>query len=182
MARSLTHALPALAHLALLACLSGCAAEPAADKSVAQTPTSVAPPSDFALGVTVYPVQTGGSTAGLALPAYARPARYILEPGGALRVATGTGLTASTVPPITRTLAPEEAAALYTAMRDANLLVAGHGGTIGFPTAYVPPPHRSTTLISYSADGRRASLALPASDPSVRPLVEKLAALGWVGK
>lgn len=155
---------------------AGVAGETAAVASV-----QVDVPSDFSLGVTVF----GGTGTAARVQAQAvaarRPARYVLEPGRVLRAASGPDLNARTVPPIVRSLSPEQVADVYAIARSAGLLVPRHGATVPTPANYSPPAGRTggTTLISYTSGGRQASLALPAGDAAVRPLVERLAALAW---
>lgn len=171
------------------ALLGGCAGSDRATSATADLTPSAASasaatahaPSDFALGITVF----GGTGAAARVQAQTnaakRPARYMLEPGRTLRAAAGPDLTPRFVPPVVRTLNEEQVAELYAIARNSGLLVPGHGATVATPVDYAPPAGRTggTVLISYTSNGRQASLALPAAEAAAKPLVERLASLAW---
>ncbi len=171
------------------ALLGGCAGSDnatsaTADAAPGTASASAAParvPSDFALGITVFGGTGTAARVQAQTNAAKRPARYMLEPGRTLRAAAGPDLSPRFVPPVVRSLNEEQVAELYAIARNSGLLVPGHGATVATPVDYTPPAARTggTVLISYSSNGRQASLALPAGDAAAKPLVDRLASLAW---
>ncbi len=167
--------------LALGACAAAPDARPAAPATLAaREPNALAAtpadaPSDFTLGLTVYPGTPRGTP---------QPARYVLEPGRTLRAAPAANTPAPhrSTPPIVRTLTATQTQEIYKAARAGGLFLREHGARVPTPADYAPPPQRrtGTVLISYRVDGRHGSLALPAADPAARAVVEQVAALAWM--
>ncbi len=83
---------------AITAVLVGCAPRPSGTLT-----GSPRPPADLTIAVTV--IADEGSTPG--------PARFVIEPGGQLRAATGGGATPDTLPPRTRRLSDAQVTQLY---------------------------------------------------------------------
>lgn len=128
---------------------------------------------------------------------WARPARYIVEPDGTLRAAltpagSGAGspdgtpaalvpqeLPQATVPPIVRVLSRQQLDDVYQAVRGAGFLIMPHGAAVSSAQTYAGRD-RVIVLLSTSAQGRRQSIALSASDPGARAVTERLAALAWM--
>lgn len=153
-----------------LGVLLGCAAAPATDRAE--------PPRDFALAVTVY--APADRTATATRPAATRPARYLLEPDGLLRVALGPGAGDATYPDATRTLTSTQVAALWNDVRGGPWLSPDAPGRIGSTQTFVPPPGQTVYLITVTGDGQRRSFTADPRDRGASAIVNRLAALSWL--
>ncbi|MEM9661348.1 MAG: hypothetical protein AAF937_03460 [Planctomycetota bacterium] len=89
---------PATILLACVALVIGCGSRPTADARF-----SPRPPEDLTIAVTV--VAPEGSSP--------EPARFVIEPGGQLRAASGAGSRPETLPPMTRLLTDAQVTQLY---------------------------------------------------------------------
>lgn len=119
------------------------------------------------------------------LPRSLRPARYIVEADGVLRVSIGAGASTTTFPSQTRQLTPRQLDALWRQLRATNLLAQGNAARIEGPEEAKRAPDRTTALIYASFDGRRVQLRLlldRGSDDAVAAerLVDRLAELAWI--
>lgn len=148
-------------------------------------PVTVIPqdrPADFTMGVTILapdrPAPKGE------LPRSLRPARYIVEPDGALRVGLGAGASAKTYPARTRQLSPRQMDQVWRAVRESGLLDPGNPGRINWPEEGVRAPDRTAALFYIAFGGGRATVRVlldrsPGSLQAER-VVDALAELGWV--
>lgn len=141
-------------------------------------------PADFALHVVVIPRQEA-ETAGAA-PRWARPAAFLVEPGGRLRALFGEGALDGRVPPIARQLSPWEEDDLYATALAAGVLEAEPPAPLTRIPAvevYAPIPGQpATVLFDVAAQGRARALAATLDDPAAGPqraLVEALNELTW---
>lgn len=159
--------MPRLALLMLCLLLPACGATRHTDAST---------PGDFALGVTVL-----GSLEGAKLPRAQRPAQYLLEADGVLRVAVGAGVDHTTYPPRVRRLSARQTDRLWSLVQAANLQGAEHPGRIDDPAAFRPTPRDGWAVIDLSASGERQTLAVRVEDdPAAALVVDELAGLAWL--
>jgi hypothetical protein len=138
---------------ALLA-LAACSSTPRAPEPAA--PISGSRPADFTLAMTVYSPTRAAATG--TLPRALRPARYILEPGGTLRAASGT--TAPAYPPAARQLEPHQVDQLWRLLRDSPLLDPANPAQVQDPELIELSPSRTTATIYIAFGGQRRSLRL----------------------
>ena len=132
-------------------------------------------PTDFALGITVLADRDAPRQ-----PRHRRPAQYLLEPDGTLRVAVGAGVEPSTYPPRVRRLSRPQVERLWTLV-DAAAYNADHPAVLSDPLAFRPTPRDGWALIDVTADGQRHHLGLQIDqDPSAQRLIDELAALSWI--
>jgi hypothetical protein len=94
------------------------------------------------------------------LPRALRPARYIIEPDGALRAASGVAAKASTFPPLARTLTPRQMDQLWRLVRDTALLDPTNPARVDDPQTLELSPDRTTATIYIAFGDHRASLRL----------------------
>lgn len=159
--------MPRLALLLLLLLLPACGA--------ARHPT-VGVPGDLALGVTVL-----GSREAVGLPRAQRPAQYILETDGSLRVAVGAGVEPSTYPARVRRLTPRQVAHLWALVTAGQFNSPDHPGHLDDISAFRPNPRDGWALIDITANAKRQIVALrPADDPAGARVVDELAGLAWI--
>lgn len=146
-----------LAAACLLACTTvACSkARPADDGAPA--------PDDFALSITVDEAGPGGA------------AWYVVDPDGALRVATGARLDRSPVPPLVRQLSAAHVDRLWSVTRTSGLEAAVRSS----PAVDEGRPRRGVTVF-LAADHARRAAALPADDPRVVLAVTELRRLAWM--
>lgn len=171
-----------LALLLLLATLAACAG-PGRFEEQPDLPAQRAP-GDFAIAITVYSPVT--SAAGLdALPVRLRPARYVLEPDGALRARVRPRLTEDDYPPRIRTLSGEQVDRVWRLASAGPFANPDEPSRIGGPVEVTPAADRTDAVI-YIADAHsrrfyRVNL-LGASEPAraAAELIERLAQLAWV--
>lgn len=139
-------------------------------------------PADFTLAVTVLaPEREPAETP----PRSQRPARYIVEPSGALRAATGEGATPRVYPGITRQLTEPQWQRLWRLTADTGLLEPGSLARIDNTEIFFPSRDRATALIYIRQQGEEAHFAvrLPVGDASsaaVARLIDEVAALAWI--
>lgn len=130
--------------VALAGCRAGNAAAPIAAPALA--------PPDFSLSVTLMGTSGTGQY---------QPAWYLLDPGGTLRVATGTRTAASPVPPIVRVLPSQEVQAIYASAHESGVLTP-RDGYVRVSDLFVPVESAEPiAIVSTSVSGRRISYILP---------------------
>lgn len=159
---------PRLAALGLfaLATLAGCATDHRAGRALPEEP-----PEDFGLAVTVFPADAGLT-----------PARYIAQPDGSLRAATGPGAGVGTFPPVVRLLDHDQRRRLWWLTLDTR----AHDPT--GPWAVASPDtldvqSQGAVLVTTAYWGARTSAAIPqqgSESIQARALVEELERLAWV--
>ena len=146
--------------------LAGCSAHPRAGRALPEHP-----PADFGLAVTVLPADDDAARA-----------RYIVEPDGTLRAATGAGATVQTFPAAVRLLDQAQRRRLWWLTLDTR----AHDPTS--PWALVAPDTfdplgQSVTIVTTSFWGARTSAAIPPGEeasPAAQALAEELARLAWI--
>jgi hypothetical protein len=140
-------------------------------------------PEDFTLSVTVMGPAT---REGIDERARAeRPARYIVEPDGALRAAIGPGATPRVYPGQTRRLTGEEMQRVWRLVVNTGLLEPGTLTRIESTETFFPRRERTTALIYVRERGDETHYAvrLPVGDvesPGVVQLIDEVAGLAWV--
>jgi hypothetical protein len=140
-------------------------------------------PADFTFAMTVYS-PASARVAGT-LPRALRPARYVLEPDGALRAAAAAAARATTFPPRARTLTPRQMDQIWRLVRDTALLDPSNPARVEDPeTVELSPDHTTATIYVAFAD-RRTSLRLlldrGTSDAlSAERIADHLAALAFL--
>jgi hypothetical protein len=162
--------------LLLAPLLAGC--EPSAKPDWATVEAMDHAPSDFTLELTVYAPPPVGDNA-RTLPT-SRPARYVMEADGVLRVAVGGGVNEKTFPDQTRQLTAAEVDRLWQDLRDSGLLDAEHPSRVSSAAGIGPPGHDTVYVLSYSAAGRRGTLVVRPSESGARRLVDRLTRLAWI--
>jgi hypothetical protein len=178
-----------------LASAPGCASR---ESRIAEAAKAPAAPADFALAITVVtPIKS--ATQPQTLPRSQRPARYILEPDGTLRIALGGGSTTTTYPPPTRLLSSARREDVWNLVKAAGLLEPEVPGRLRGSDSSVPlgtqtggepismldptatPPKTPTALIVLSANGVRDFYRIAFDEsPNLAALTDRLAAYGWV--
>lgn len=140
----------------LAGAVAGCSkARPLADGSPA--------PEDFALSITIDGAGPGGA------------AWYVVDPDGALRVATGTRLDRSPVPPLVRQLSASQVARLWSVAQASGLEAAVRAA----PAVDEARPRQGATVF-LAADHARRAAWLPADDPRVAAAVTELRRMAWM--
>ena len=136
-------------------------------------------PGDFGLAVTVLASRDEPDR-----PRSQRPAQYILEPDGTLRVAVGAGVDPGTFPPRTRRLDPRQVERLWLLVESAGL--AGDaaetpGSDDGPSPAAVPSPPDGWAYVDVAASGQRHQRAIQlGSNPAAQGVIDELASLAWI--
>ncbi len=120
-------------------------------------------PDDFALSITLDQTGPGGA------------AWYVVDADGALRVATGTRLDRSPVPPFVRQLTAAEIAGLWDLAHRSGLESAVRAS----PAVDEARPRPGATVFLVADHARRAA-ALPADDPRLAATVVELRRLAWM--
>jgi hypothetical protein len=186
---------PLLTTAAILVSAPGCASR---ESRIAEAAKAPAAPADFALAITVVtPIKS--ATQPQTLPRAQRPARYILEPDGTLRIALGGGSTSTTYPPPTRLLSDARREDVWNLVKAAGLLEPEVPGRLrgtdtsvplgtqtgGEPISMLDPtaaaPKTPTALIVLSANGVRDFYRIAFDEsPNLATLTDRLAAYGWV--
>lgn len=108
----------AIASCALLASFPACTSRSEVAQRAAEAPEV---PTDFSLAITVI-APPRGAVQPATLPRGLRPARYILEADGTLRVALGAGATRATYPPPTRIINDARRAEVWSRSKALGLL------------------------------------------------------------
>lgn len=136
-------------------------------------------PGDFGLAITVL---ASRDEPGLARAQ--RPAQYILEPDGTLRVAVGAGVDPGTFPPRTRRLDPRQVERLWTLVESAGLAADAAGTTVsgaGPGPSSVPSPPDGWAYVDVAASGQRHQRAIQLeSNPAAQGVIDELASLAWI--
>ena len=179
---------PMRRRLLLLTCAAACAGLPACSSRapVSQAQKAAIPedrPADFTLAMSVYS-PASARVAGT-LQRSLRPARYIVEPDGALRVATGAAARVSTFPPRARELTPRQMDQVWRLVRDTALLDPTNPARVEDPETVELSPDRTTATIYIAFADRRTSLRLlldRGSDDalSAERIADHLASLGFI--
>ena len=157
-----------IAVVSVVSLVSACAPRPAATEPTGIPLGETRPPRDLALAVTVL-----GSAADD--PLAPQPARFVIEPDGLLRAATGSGVGPGVYPPRTRRLIDAQIAEIYTMLVRSGL-DRGVGGM-----AYRPgllPGEGRWILVEVTAHERREiALYDPARSEAARDIALHLARL-----
>lgn len=136
----------------------------------------VGSPGDFALGVTVLGTKDGGR-----LPRGQRPARYVVEPDGVLRVAVGAGVEASTFPSRVRRLSRLQVERLWELVEAGGYLREDHPGQVRDVEGFRPTPRDGWALVDVTAGGQRRAVAVRVDeDQGAARLADELAGLAWI--
>jgi hypothetical protein len=164
--------------IACLLLLSACSSAPPPVERVAEDIPASRPP-DFTLAMTVY--APAGTRPGQ-LPRSLKPARYIVEPDGALRADART--KSVPYPPMSRRLAPEQMDQLWRMLRESALLDPANPARVDDP-AGVAPADRSlaTVYISYFSTRRTLRIPLDRSSETAlagERLADRLAEWAWI--
>jgi hypothetical protein len=146
-------------------------------------------PLDFTLGVTVLE-PTGGRGPRQATPIderplAERPARYIVEPDGVLRVALGAGVNPRVFPRQTRQLTADQMQRLWRLTVDTQLHAPETLTRIDNTETFFPHRSRPTALVYVKRDGvaTHHAVRLPVGDAesaALTRLITELARLAWV--
>lgn len=146
---------------------------------MAAGPAPEDPPEDFSLAVTVFDPTHAADHADPALT----PARYILDPDGALRAAVGAGASPATFPPIVRRLSEGQRRRVWWLTLETGAHEPGPGDRVDSPETYRPVADEPEALITVAWLGGRASAArtLGEGEPG-RALTAELARLAWVDR
>lgn len=166
----------ASASLAALLLLSACAAKPRPSQPTA--PVSASVPSDFTLAVTVYAPPANHARPDIT--PNRRPARYLVEADGLLRVALGPGTGDTTYPPPVRPLSTEQVASLYNDLRTTGWLTTESPARVSSSQTYRPDPGNTAYLFTFTADGRRRTFVAKPNETAPRTLVDRLTKLAWI--
>lgn len=178
--------LAGLASLAVIA--AGCRGLSAAGPGSGSV-SGPAYPADFALAVTVFPVEPSSparrSRRGISDGAV-EGQRYLIEPGGVLRAGFGDAAATSPAPPVVRRLGSGEITELADLVRASGLI--DHKGDHGddtsspFPSTYRPPAGRRVALVYTAWEGNRRYAAVDLDGEGaggVARLRERLAELSF---
>ncbi len=143
----------------------------------AETPLPESPPPDFTLAVTVF-VPDGANWGAYSQPF--TPARYILEPGGSLRVGVGAGVSERMYPPVTREVARAGVDDVW-----ADAARCGVAGSGTRRKAAPQPVAQPTAHFSIRWDGHWDEGVIVLTDQSVkaeaaRTLISRLGSLAWM--
>jgi len=135
-------------------------------------PLGATPPDDFALAVTLLGTSAEG-------PEALRPAWYIVEPDGTLRVALGERRPISPPPRPVRRLSHRDRQALWADAAD--LAAAGAPVSEGPADLADPTPH---ALVYLAAGGERRTVRidLERGGETVARVADRLRRLGWVDR
>lgn len=180
--RRISGAVRALTACAALLAAAGCTSREAV---AARMVSRERAPDDFAMAVTVS--APSGSAAGL--PRGQRPARYILEADGSLRVATGLGATTGTFPPVTVVLRDAQRQRVWSLVREAGFFdrlpaartAAGGPDLAEWTTPRPEDPREPVATIAVQFDRERDAYRLVLSEePAAAALIDELAAMAWV--
>jgi len=166
----------AAASIAALLLLSACAAKPRPTQQAA--PVSASPPPDFTLAVTVFAPPSTHARPDIA--PNRRPARYLVEADGLLRVALGPGTGDTTYPPAVRPLTTEQLASLYNDLRTTGWLTTESPARVSSSQTYRPNPGSTAYLVTFTADGRRRTIVAKPNETAPRALVDRLTKLAWI--
>lgn len=159
--------MPRIALLLLCLLLSACGATRHTDSST---------PGDFALGVTVL-----GERDGARLPRAQRPAQYLVEADGVLRVAIGAGVEHTTYPPRVRRLSARQTDRLWSLVQSGGFGDAEHPARIDDPAVFRPTPREGWAVFDLSAKGERQTLAIRIEeDAAAAQVIDELAGLAWL--
>ena len=160
---------PILFALSLL--LAACASH-----TTTETPNE--PPPDWAMLVTVEPIDPAPTDT----PPWLRPARYALDPDGYLHAETGPGVVKPGFPPIARRLEPAEIDRLYALARQLRN-DEPDAPTVPGVDVYAPPTDRRVVLLEIFERGRDTATEHPAGPaaPS-QSLIRELARLAWLDR
>lgn len=151
----------------LLGLLGGCGATRHPEAGV---------PGDFALAITVL-----RETAGRDVPRALRPAQYMVDVDGTLRVAVGPGVGPTTYPPRMRRLSPAQVARLWSLSESAGLAEFPHPARLDDIRAFRPTPRDGWAIVDIAGGGQRQAIAIElAAAPGVVTLTDELAGLAWI--
>jgi hypothetical protein len=178
---------PVLAGLMLPLALSqaGCDA-PAVDRQA-----YVAVPPDFSLDVVVIGVDRTPAWEELTpeerqrVPRPLLSARFIVQPDGTLRTATGAGAREETYPAIVRTLSRAQMLDLWRAVRNHGLIAAEDTHGLPNPDKAEPIDGSALYAIGFVALADRVAVGVPAEEASregegARTLITLLRAYSWL--
>ncbi len=154
-----------LSSIALMVVLGGCDAPPA----LTQPPAD--PPGSFGVAVAVLP------GAGRGAHQSAEAARYILEPDGSLRAATGA-TDAREFPRIVRRLDAHARARVYRLTLATGAHDPAPDRRVAAPELY--DPQMPTTVVTVGWGEGRSAASFEPDDPDARALADELARLAWV--
>ncbi|MEZ6233937.1 MAG: hypothetical protein R3B68_07085 [Phycisphaerales bacterium] len=162
----------------VVAALAGCLAASLWACGATRHPVSGVP-GDFGLAITVLATRDEPG-----LPRPQRPAQYILEPDGTLRVAVGAGVDPGTFPPRTRRLDPRQVERLWTLVESAGLAADAAGTPVsgaGPGPSAVPSPPDGWAYVDVAASGQRHQRAIQLeSNPAAQGVIDELASLAWI--
>lgn len=136
-------------------------------------------PADFTLDITIQ------GPASPDQPRATRPARYIVEPDGMLRVGVGQGVSVDYYPPQTRQLSRAEFDRLWRLLRDSALLVPGNPDEArpGLPFGSVQLRPTASMAVTFQGQIITYRVVLDAQTPSAvaaEEIVDHLAELAWI--
>ncbi len=152
-----------LSLVAVVVVLSGCDAPPV----LTQPPAD--PPGSFGVAVSVLP--------GASLGGDVEPARYILEPDGSLRAATGVA-DAREFPRIVRRLDADARTRVYRLTLATGAHHPPPARRVNAPDLY--RPETPTTVVTVGWGEGRSAASFDPDDPDARALADELARLAWV--
>jgi hypothetical protein len=156
-------------------------ASPDATKTAASTAPGVGYPADFSLSVTVMTpgreTDDTGRDLSFGRDLADRPGRYIVEPDGLLRAATGAGATTRLYPPRTKYLTDRQMSDLWRKLEWMRPDL-----QIGDPGEDAPiRPDHSTAIIHIAANGRKTTrVANLEEDEWAKSLVRTLGEHAWL--
>jgi hypothetical protein len=136
-------------------------------------------PADFTLDITVQ------GPAEPTLPRAQRPARYIVEPDGVLRVGVGEGVSEDYYPPQTRQLTHNNVDRLWRLIRDSSILAPDNPDRIrpGRPLGMAQPRPAAQIIVTFGGTTNYFRVLLdgetPGSESGLR-LIDHLAGLAWI--
>lgn len=173
-----------IASIALAAALSACSSTPRHSDGSTGSPAPVAGtdyPADFSLSVTVMTrgreTDDSGRDLSFGRDLADRPGRYIVEPDGLLRAATGAGATTRVYPPRTKYLTDRQMADLWKKLEwmRPDLQIGDPGEDSPVRT------DASTAIIHISANGRKTTrVANLEEDEWAKSLVRTLGEHAWL--
>lgn len=136
-------------------------------------------PADFTLDITIQGPTSPGQ------PRAARPARYIVEPDGMLRVGVGEGVSIDYFPPQTRQLTRAEFDRLWRLVRDSPLLVPDNPDEArpGLPFGAVqlrPTASMAVTFEGHISTYRVVLDGQTTGALAAEQIVDHLAELAWI--
>lgn len=158
----------------------GCAASPP-EADATSTAPGVAYPVDFSLSVTVMTrgreTDNSGRDLSFGRDLADRPGRYIVEPDGLLRAATGAGATTRVYPPRTKYLTDRQMADLWRKLdwMKSDLSLGDPGED------YTARTDASTAIIHIAANGRKTTRVVNLEeDEWAKSLVRTLGEHAWL--